>query len=112
MSKVKQGVDITNPRIQDRIISKHAETLLKAERAALTTWSTNHRQKVRAGQEASLTAGTFSNGGQGNANGMWGDGGIVDQTNAIKFGNTSKAASAIDVAETLAEGIRLSLIHI
>ena len=101
----QQGVDITNPRIQDRIISKHAKTLLKAEQAALNTWATNHRQKVRTGQEANLTAGAYDNGGKGNANGMWGDGGIVDQTNAIKFGGASKAASAIDVAETLARGI-------
>ena len=101
----QQGVDITNPRIQDRIISKHAETLLKAERAALNTWSTNHRQKVRTGQEANIKAGIISNGGQGNANAMWGDNGMVAQTNTIKFGGVSQAASAIDVAETLANAI-------
>ena len=101
----QQGVDITNPRIQDRIISKHAETLLKAERAALNTWSTNHRAKVRTGQEANLKAGVISNGGQGNANAMWGDNGMVAQTNTIKFGGASQAASAIDVAETLRDAI-------
>jgi len=106
----QQGVDITNPRIQDRIISKHAETLLKAERAALNTWSTNHRAKVKDGQLANHTAGVFSNSGQGNANGVWGDNGMVDQGNTLKFGGTSKAGAAIDVAETIAEGIRAGAI--
>jgi len=101
----QQGVDITNPRIQNKIIAKHAKTLLKAEQAALNTWSTNHRAKVRVGQEANIKAGVISNGGQGNANAMWGDNGMVAQTNTIKFGGVSQAASAIDVAETLRDAI-------
>lgn len=100
------SLDITNPRVQNRIIARHAPDLIKAEKAALNVWATNHRAKVKEGQLANHTAGVYSNGGQGNANAMWGDNGMVDQANSLKFGGTSKAASAIDVAETLAKGIR------
>ena len=100
------SLDITNPRTQNRIIARHAEELIKAEKAALNVWATNHRAKVKDGQLANHTAGVYSNSGQGNANGVWGDNGMVDQGNTLKFGGTSKAGAAIDVAETLAEGIR------
>ncbi len=103
-------LDITNPRVQNRIIARHAPDLIKAEKAALNVWATNHRAKVKDGQLANHTAGVFSNGGQGNANGVWGDNGMVDQGNTLKFGGTSKAGAAIDVAETLAEGIRAGAI--
>ncbi len=104
------SLDITNPRVQNRIIARHAKELIKAEKAALNVWATNHRAKVKDGQLANHTAGVFSNGGQGNANAMWGDNGMVDQGNTLKFGGTSKAGAAIDVAETLAEGIRAGAI--
>lgn len=100
------NLDITNPRVQNRIIAKHAKTLIAAEKAALTTWSTNHRAKVRDGLEANHTAGVYEKTGQGDANGVWGDNGLVEQANTIKFGGASKAASSIDVAETIAKGIR------
>tara|TARA_X000001388_G_scaffold72171_1_gene62560 strand:- start:2856 stop:5753 length:2898 start_codon:yes stop_codon:yes gene_type:complete len=102
----EKGIDITNPRIQRRILAKHAKTLESSEKATLTTWSTNLRAKVRTGLEAEHTAGVYEKTGQGDANGVWGDGGLVDQGNAIKFGGASKAASSIDVAETIAKGIR------
>ena len=101
----EKGVDITNPRIQRRILAKHAKTLNNARKAALTTWSTNLRAKVKDGLVADHTAGVYENSGTGNANSMWGDNGMVDQANTLKFGGVSKRAAAIDVAETIAKGI-------
>ena len=101
----EKGVDITNPRIQRRILAKHAKTLNNARKAALTAWSTNLRAKVKDGLVADHTAGVYENTATGNANSMWGDNGMVAQANTLKFGGVSQRAAAIDVAETIAKGI-------
>ena len=79
----EKGVDITNPRIQRRILAKHAKTLNNARKAALTTWSTNLRAKVKDGLVADHTAGVYENTATGNANSMWGDNGMVAQANTL-----------------------------
>ena len=56
----ERGFDITNKRVQNRILARHAETILKAEQAAFNTWSTNHRQKVRLAQEETLKTGLIN----------------------------------------------------
>ncbi len=101
----EKGIDITNKRIQKRILAKHAETILAAQKASLTTWSSNLRAKVQKGVEADHTAGVYENTATGNANSMWGDNGMVAQANTLKFGGVSQRAAAIDVAETIAKGI-------
>ena len=106
----ERGFDITNKRVQNRILARHAETILKAEQAAFNTWSTNHRQKVRLAQEETLKTGTYSAVSQGNANSLWGDGGLVTQTNNILYGGQSLATSSLWVAEQIKKGIEANVI--
>jgi len=106
----ERGFDITNKRVQNRILSRHAETILKAEQAAFNTWSTNHRQKVRLAQEETLKTDTYAAVSQGNANSLWGDGGLVTQTNNILYGGQSLATSSLWVAEQIKKGIEANVV--
>ena len=106
----ERGFDITNKRVQNRILARHAETILKAEQAAFNTWSTNHRQKVRLAQEETLKTDTYAAVSQGNANSLWGDGGLVTQTNNILYGGQSLGTSSLWVAEQIKKGIEANVI--
>ena len=106
----ERGFDITNKRVQNRILARHAETILKAEQAAFNTWSTNHRQKVQLAQQETLKTDIYAAVSKGDANSLFGDNGLVQQTNAIIYGGASQATSSLWVSEQIKKGIEANVI--
>ena len=106
----ENGVDITNPRIQNKILARHAETILKAEQAAFNTWSTNHRNKVQLAQQETLKTDVYAAVSKGDANTLFGDGGLVSQTNALIYGGASQRTSSLWVAEQIKKGIEANVV--
>ena len=102
--------DITKKSVRNKILAKHAKTILKARDAVYNTWSTNHKAKVRLAQEKGLETDAWGNFSQGNANAMFGDGGLVEQTNNLIYGGQSLSASSIWMAETVAKGIEANVV--
>jgi hypothetical protein len=106
----ERGFDITNKRVQNRILARHAESILKAEQASFNTWSTNHRQKVQLAQQETLKTDVYAAVSKGDANSLFGDNGLVQQTNAIIYGGASQATSSLWVAEQIKKGIEANVI--
>ena len=106
----ENGVDINNPRIQNKILARHAETILKAEQAAFNTWSTNHRNKVQLAQQETLKTDVYAAVSKGDANTLFGDGGLVSQTNALIYGGASQGTSSLWVAEQIKKGIEANVV--
>lgn len=102
--------DITKKSIRNKILAKHAKSILAAQDATFKTWSTNHKAKVRLAQEKGLEVDAFTNFSQGNANAMWGDGGLVEQTNNLIYGGQSLGTSSIWIAETVKKGIEANVV--
>ena len=102
--------DITKKSIRNKILAKHAKSILAAQDATFKTWSTNHKAKVRLAQEKGLEVDAFTDFSQGNANAMWGDGGLVEQTNNLIYGGQSLGASSIWIAETVKKGIEANVV--
>ena len=106
----RAGFNIRSKRVRNKILAKHAGTILKARDATYNTWVTNHRAKVKLAQEKGLETDAWSDSSQGNANAMWGDGGLVEQTNNLIYGGQSLGASSIWLAETVAKGIEANVV--
>ena len=104
------GFNIKNKGVRERILAKHAKTIREAEKAVFNTWSSNFRQKVSLAQKATLVTDVHANTATGSANGVWGDGGVVDQTNNLIYDGNSKAASSLWVAEEIKKGIEANVI--
>ena len=104
------GFDIRNKSVRNKILAKHAKTILKARDAAYNTWSTNHKAKVRLAQEETLKTDIYSAVSNGDANTLFGDNGLVSQTNNLIYGGASQGTSSLWVAEQIAKGIEANVV--
>jgi len=106
----RAGFNIRSKRVRNKILAKHAKTILKARDASYNTWSTNHRAKVRLAQEKGLQVDTYSAVSKGDANALFGDNGLVEQTNNLIYDGKSRGVSSLWIAETIKEGIEANVI--
>ena len=104
------GFNIKDKGIRQKILAKHAKTIREAEKAVFNSWSSNFRQKVNLAQTATLITDVHTNTATGSANAVWGDGGLVEQTNNLIYDGNSKAASSLWVAEEIKKGIESNVI--
>ena len=104
------GFDITKKGIRKKILAKHAKSILASQDATFKTWSTNHKAKVRLAQEKGLQVDTYSAVSKGDANALFGDNGLVQQTNNLIYDGKSQGVSSLWIAETIKKGIEANVI--
>ena len=104
------GHDIRNKRVRDRILAKHAKSIRAAEVATFKTWSSNHSAKVKLAQKETLKTDIYTAVSNGDANALFGDNGLVSQTNNLIYGGTSQGVSSLWVSEQIKKGIEANVV--
>ena len=104
------GHDIRNKRVRDRILAKHAKSIRAAEVATFKTWSSNHSAKVKLAQKETLKTDIYTAVSNGDANALFGDNGLVSQTNNLIYGGSSQGVSSLWVSEQIKKGIEANVV--
>lgn len=105
-------LDITNRRVQKRIIARHAKTIKEAQQAALNTWSTNQAAKIELQQKETLRQNIRIAVSQGDANAIFGEGGYASQAADLLYAGDKGAAGLgyIWAAEEIKKSIDANVI--